>query len=352
VELAELGRSNDAVNYSSSDQTIYLNDDHPLFDGLKSKTNSTRLQKVVGEALAGSLLAIGYFSYNDVREDLIQGGKEVSEKVLRSAALYIEDEVEYHIRELEKKSYEGDTAFERAIVDAMQSVGLATRHEGGSGDSDGIIEITRPGQSPFRVSVEAKGSSSTVTHSDVKIGTVRDHMKKDDCDHAVVISRDFQLQGRGADEDSNLIDQVSDGDYDDVSILQLDGFKKMLKLHRKRGFTFNQIIDILDNQEHPENHVDHVYEVWQEMDAETGLVQAVLEASFRIQREENINDPTVGMILRDDDIQEMGDVQQEDIVNILSAASADTCMVQIDEDGRYYSIHQRPDQIIHEMSRA
>jgi len=352
VEMVELGRSNDAVDYSSSDETIYINDDHPLFDGLKNKDSPTSLQKVIGEALAGSLLAMGYLSYNDVREDLIQDGKEVSEMVLRSAALYIEDEVKYHIRELDQTSYEGDTPFEQAIVDAMRSMGLATRHEGGSGDSDGILEISRPGQPNFRISIEAKGSGDTVDHSDVKIGTVRDHMKKDDCDYAVVIAREFQLDGQGADEDSNLLDQITDDDYADVSLLQLDALKELLKLHRKRGFTFDQVLDIFQNEKHPDDHVDHVQDVWREMPAETGLVRAVLEASFRVQNDEDVNKPAVGMILRDEEIRDMGEVKEADIVSILSAASADTTMVQIDEEGRYYSINQRPDQIIEEMGRS
>lgn len=351
VEMAQLGRSNDAVDYSSGDQTIYINDDHPLFDGLKNKDSPTSLQKVIGEALAGSLLAMGYLSYNEVREDLIQDGKEVSEKVLRSAALYIEDEVKYHLRELDRTSYEGDTPFERAIVDAMRSMGLATRHEGGSGDSDGIIEISRPGQPNFRISIEAKGSGGTVDHSDVKIGTVRDHMKKDECDYAVVIAREFQLDGQGADEDSNLLDQIHDDDYDDVSLLQLDALMELLKLHRRRGFTFDQVLDIFRNEKHPDGHVDLVYDVWQEMPAETGLVRAVLEASFRVQNDDDVNKPTVGMILRDEEIRDMGEVKEEEIVSILTAAHADTSMVQIDEDGRYYSMHQRPDQIIEEMGR-
>jgi len=352
VEMAQLGRGNDAVDYASEDQTIYINDDHPLFDGLKNKDSPASLQKVIGEALAGSLLAMGYLSYNNVREDLIQDGKEVSEMVLRSAALYIEDEVKYHLRELERTSYEGDTPFEQAIVDAMRSMGLAARHEGGSGDSDGIIEISRPGQPNFRISIEAKGSTGTVDHSDVKIGTVRDHMKKDECDHAVVIAREFQLDGQAADEDSNLLDQVQDDDYDDVSLLQLDALKELLKLHRQRGFTFDQVLDIFRNQKHPDDHCDHVHEVWQELPVETGLVQTVLEASFRIQNDDDVNDPTVGMILRDEEIRSMGQVQERDIVSILTAAAADTNMVQIDDDGRYYSIHQRPDQIIEEMGRT
>ena len=108
VKFSSFDEADDITHYSSDDQTIYINEEHPLFKALnESNKLSDEFKQVFGEAVAGNLLASGYLGYHGVEDDLLDISKSITDDALRSAAGYIRDEIEYYINEIHDASLEG-----------------------------------------------------------------------------------------------------------------------------------------------------------------------------------------------------------------------------------------------------
>jgi hypothetical protein len=350
VHLAEHGRDKDAVRYH--DGTIYVNEDHPLFQSLKAKDLPNELIKVVGEALAGNLISSGYLSYKEVREDLVDESIDISEDALRTASRFIEDPIEYHKEQIQEMSYEGDTEFEEAIVDAMDHIGLEAEHYGDSGDSDAIITFGVQGDEPYKISVEAKGceeGNGPIDHSKADFSTAIEHMEADGCDHTLFVARDFQLEGQSEDSDSKLINHVEM--YDELTCLTVNALIEILDRHSKRGFSHERIREIMTAEVLPrdEELLELIETEWNKMPNETGIVKTVLKEARQQYMDETDDKPDIGMVryaLRDSG---QDSITKEKIRSVLSVAEADTGMVSFNPVDDTFSVHQKPEVIIKEM---
>lgn len=350
VYLAEHGREGKAVDYH--DATIYVNIEHPLFQSLKAKNIPDELMKVIGEALAGNLISSGYLSYKDVREDLIEDSVDIAEDALRTASRFIEDPIEYYKEQILETSYEGDTEFERAIVDAMNHIGLEAQHFGDSGDSDAIITFGVQGDDPYKISLEAKGcreGNGPIDHSQAEFSTALEHMEADNCNHTLFVAREFQLRGRSSEENSKLVNQVNM--YDNLTCLTVNALIEILDRHSERGFSHERIKAIMTTDADPRD--SDLFEVidreWNKMPEETGIVRTVLEEARHQYMEETNDKPDIGMVRYA--LRESGKetITKEKIKRVLMVAEADTGMVSFDPDDGTFSVHQQPEIIINEM---
>jgi hypothetical protein len=345
VKLAELGRSANAVRYEKEDKTIYVNDEHPLFEALQNKKDlPSDLRKVIGEALAGTEIAKGYLQYYDVRKSLVDDTKEITEQALEIAAGYINNPFEYYKDELEDKSHEGDDAFEEAIFDALNFLGIETEHLGDSGDSDAIATFPRPDKDPFKISIEAKGKEEgAVSHQEVNISTAREHMDHDECDHTLLVAREFTLDGpNGGPEDSKFLSQLRMNT--DVSAMDVESLKILLDKHQERPIPYPKLRDILTNQKDPDEVPAYIEEVQNSLPAEKEIVKDVLQTAFDIQKDDT-RSQRVGLIMAEVDIED------SEIETILESAQISTSgMVTLRDEGRYFSIHQKPEHVIRVMS--
>lgn len=351
VHIAEHGRDGNAVDYK--DGTIYVNTDHPLFRSLEADDMPNELVKVVGEALAGNLIASGYLSYKDVREDLVDDSIDISEDALRTASRFLEEPIEYYKEQIETASHEGDDPFEQAIVDALNHIGIEAEHYGNSGDSDAIITFGVQGNVQFKVSLEAKGKEEgAVDHSEAEFSTALEHMDSDDCDHTVFVAREFQLDGPPGVEDSKLLKQYRR--HDDLTLLTVEAVKEMLDRHADRGFSHERIKNIMTTDAEPGDGelLDVIEEEWNEMPEETGVMRTVLEEARQQFLDETVDAPDIGMVraaLRDEG---KDSIDKDTIRTALTIAEADTGMVSFDPDDNSFSIHQTPEQIMKEMDRS
>ncbi|WP_181691325.1 ATP-binding protein [Natronomonas sp. LN261] len=347
VELAEFEKTDSAVEYDDSDHAIYINDNHPLFTALEERNAPTKLRKVVGEALAGNEIAFGYLTFSGVRKDLIQDGKDISETALEIASRYIEDPFDYHKEQVKKMSHETDDPFEESIVDALNELGVTTDHMGGSGDSDAVAKFATPdNEEDIVISIEAKGAEEgSVSHSEANIATIREHMQQDECNHALLVAREFTKRGTEKNEDgeyvdSKLINQL--GMYEDVSAINIEAFQHLLETHRDTPLDHRQLQKILTNQKHPEELVGFIDECAQAMPAEPEVMYRVLEVAWEIQKQDD-RSQRIGLI--------MGEVDIDDnhVISILDAAQVSTGMVVLRENESKFSIFQTPNQVMRAM---
>jgi hypothetical protein len=345
VKLAELGRGANAVRYEKSDETIYVNDEHPLFEALEEKKNlPSDLRKVIGEALAGSEIAKGYLQYYDVRKELVDDTKEITEQALEIAAGYINNPFKYFKDDLEDKSHEGDDAFEESISDALNFIGAETEHYGDSGDSDAIVTFPIPDQDAYKISIEAKGKEEVaVSHQQVNISTAREHMDDDECDHTLIVAREFTLDGpKGGADDSKLLKQLRM--HDDVSAMTVESLQVLLDKHQERPIPHPQLKEILTHQKDPNEVSEYITQVHNSLPAEKEIVKEVLETAYQIQKDDT-RSQRVGLIMAEVEIED------SEIETILKSAQISTSgMVTLRDDGRYFSIHQKPEQVIKVMS--
>lgn len=348
VELAEFEKSNKAVEYDDADQTIYINDNHPLFTALEERNAPSKLRKVVGEALAGNEIAFGYLSFYGVKHDLLEEGKDISETALEIASRYIEDPYKYHKKRVKEMSHETDDPFEEAIVDALNEVGVTTDHMGGSGDSDGVAKFSAvDDKEDIIISIEAKGAEGDkkVSHTEAKIATIREHMEQDECNHALIIAREFTKTGTEKNDDGEYVDSkfISQLDmYPDVSAMNIESLQHLLDVHRETPLDHRQLRKILTNQKHPNELIDYIDECAQEMPAEPEVMSRVLDVAYEIQNNDD-RSQRIGLI--------MGkvDVGEQHVISILKAAEVSTGMVVLRDNDNKFSIFQTPDQVMRAM---
>ncbi|SFL67230.1 Histidine kinase-, DNA gyrase B-, and HSP90-like ATPase [Halogranum rubrum] len=346
VKFSSYDESDEITYYSSDDQTIFINESHPLFKALEeSNKMSNEFKQVFGEAVAGNLLASGYLEYHGVEQELLDISKEVSDDALRSAAGYIRDEIEYYINEIHDASLEGGSRYEEVIVDVFRQINVSARHEGASDRPDGVLTIPQAGSKNLRFCMEAKGSKGIVNHEDAKEATVTRHKEEAECDHAVVIAREFQLDGKYG-KDSALLREM-DGS---ASLLTNEAMEKLLRLHKRRRFTHQQIVDILTNDQHPDELVDYVGEIWQET-PEPGLMREILDIGWDAQTKNPVNKPAIGMVLGDENILERG-IEKQKVANVIEAVAVSTGMVDYDRGEQEFELFQHPDVILEQMMKV
>lgn len=381
------GADSDLAHYEAENHAIVINTDHTLLNALNQDSFPNSSREVVGEALAGQLLAIGYFRHNEVEESLIEGAVEIIENSARSAAKLIQDQPEYYGNRLSTTVQDGDEPFEQAVVDALLNLGLDVDHYGASDKPDAVVTISRPGQN-FKIAVEAKGGTSTsADHKEISISTMHEHADDFDCQHCVAVSSReiFQLRGNSETDDSSLIEQVND--HPDVSIMTIEMLREMLRLHQQNPYDYTQLKNIfqLNSPDHDdetqinlkkeiteENKQGDLFEArdgenrpllevadlpdlakawWRQMPRNEKMVRTILEVAKeqqdRFESEgSRTQKPRVGMIYNQE-ITEEG-IQDQDIEAVLSSASL-TGLATLGEDGKYYTIEQSVDEIMEKM---
>jgi hypothetical protein len=345
VMFEDFGHSGEIAKFEESEEVIYVNESHAFFQALKSEDVPDLIQKAFREAVIGPLAMSGLLKTHHVSDEVIEEGRRLSEQTLKAAARYVEDPYEMLCDKVETKSYEGDDPFERAIVEALDYIGLPVEHEGGSGDSDAIIEIVRPGEDNLRLSVEAKGKEDedeTVSHSDLNLSTASGHSFKDDCDHVLAVAREFQTTPQSGEDEAQLVTELNLEKHNDISVLTVEAIQKLLRNHRETPYNYEQLRKILTHQKDPDSVTEVVDEHWQELGIEDNVVESILEAAWEEQSDEGRVDPSIRMVYRHEKVRDL-DIEDNTVESVLLSAQAQTGLVQVDDED--YEIHQSPNVI-------
>jgi len=345
VGFATLGENGPVARYAPEERKILVNEDHPLIAALDDiGPKSKPLRHVIGEVIAGTQMAKGYLEASGISEAIVQETIEILEVALLSAASFVRDEVEEYIKEIREASYEGGAPFENAVVRGFRGLRLAATHLGDAGEPDGIISIPRSGQPVLRISVEAKGSKGIITHKQLSEATVSRHRRDQGCTNAIAIAREYQTEGRRGD-DSALLAETRDK----VPLITVEGIEKMLRLHRKRPFTYDAIVKILTTWKSPTELVAFVDQTWREL-PDLGLMKLILTVAHELIQRDEVNYPDPGMILADLRVQKRK-VQRSQVISVLQAIQVTTQMIIIRNTQDYqFELLAPPDTIIEALS--
>jgi hypothetical protein len=329
IDFATLGQDGPAARFDPETKKILVNEDHPLITAIDDLgPKSKPIRRMIGEVLAGTQMAKGYLEGRGVEQEIVNESSEIMEVALRSAAGFVRDETEEHIKAIEEASYEGDTKFEKAVVTAFRSLRLAARHLGDSDEPDGTIDIPISGKPNLRISVEAKGSKGIITHKDLSEATVSRHRRELGCTAAIAIARQFATQGI-AKKESALLRETKGK----VPLLTVAGLAKLLRLHKRRSFTYDKIEKILTTCTHPNDLERFIEDTWREI-PDIGLMRLVLQVAHDAMQTDETNLPDPGMILADPRIKKQK-VKREDIIHVLIAVQVTTGMLVIKNDKDY-----------------
>jgi len=346
IDFGTFGAAGPPARFDGNAREILVNQDHPLLASLDELgAPSKQMRRVIGEVLAGIEIGKGYLRARGVDDDIIAEVGEVIDASLRSAAEFVRDPVEEHIREIRDASFVGDTSFEKAVVQAFRSLRLAARHYGEADEPDGIIEIPRSGQENLRISVEAKGSRGVITHKELSEATVRRHSGEHACQNAVAIAREFAREGIGG-KDSALLRETRGT----VPLLTVDGIERMLRLHKRRNFTYDKVVKILTTWKHPDELVGFIEETWREM-PELGLMRLILTVAHDLITADSTNLPDPGMIVADPGVREKR-IRKEDVITVLQSVELTTRMITIVNPNDYRFELNAPVETILEAMQA
>ena len=348
IDFVTLGENGPAARYDAAEHTIQINEDHPLiaaFDDF-GEQRKKQLRRVVGEVIAGSKLAEGYLLAKGVAPEIVREIEELMDAAFRSAAGYLRDPVEEHIQEIEDASYEGNTRFENAVVNAFRSIRLVARRVGGADNPDGIVEIPVTGAANHRISVEAKGAKGVVTHAELRQATVARQQKESGCTSAVAIAREYQVEGRGGGHSALLRETLGK-----LPLLTVPAIALMLRLHQRRPFTYNKVAEILTTSKNPADLESFIEAKWREL-PDLGLMKLVLEVAHEKTVEQDKNFPDPGMLVGDSRLLARN-VTKDEIRHILEAVAVTTGMVVIRDKSNYeFSITAPVETILSAMTQA
>ena len=328
IEFRTLGVAGPPSMFDPETKTIVINEDHPLIASLDEIEASVQMRRAMGEVLGGIEMGKGYLRARSVPADVLRDVDEVLDSSLRSAAEFVRDPVEDHIQRIHDASFEGDTPFEKAVVEAFQSLRLAARHHGESDAPDGVIEIPLSGKENLRVSIEAKGSKGVITHKELSEATIARHNAEFQCQHGIAIAREFAKGGLGG-KPSALIRETQGK----VPLLTVEAMAQMLRLHKKRNFTYDKVAKILTTWKHPDESSAFINEVWREM-PELGLMRLILTVAHDLASGDATNLPDPGMIVGNERIRKKR-IPKEDVIRVLLAVELTTHMITIVDRNDY-----------------
>ena len=342
IEFVSLGEDSPASAYDPKTGTIKINEEHPIFKALDDlKKNARSIRQMLGEVLVGSEMNAGYLKQAGVTSQVVEDTKELLDIALRGAALSVRSEVEELIEKIEQASYEGGRPFEDAVVKAFRSLKIAAKRIGGADEPDGVISIIKAPMGVLRISVEAKGSGGVVTHKVLSESTVSRHRKKQGCQYAVAIAREYQEEGRPGKE-SGLVKETKGK----LPLLTTEGIAELLRLHEERPFNSAAIEKILTTWVHPSKLVKFIKSTWSKL-PDLGKIKLVLKVAEEQTGRQRVNFPEPAMILTDRRIIARK-MSKDEVINILRTIQIATGDIVFRSDGSFEML-ARPSIILKEL---
>ena len=228
VERKPLGAMKPISEFVLEENAFHVNSEHPYYSTILARTGQSRVAReflrtmdlfaISERLLEGHLLDIGLDDHHvteivDWREGLLK----------RLAAAY--DKGPRVIEEMHRLSYVGGTEFEKAVRDVFEDMGFVAQHDGASGEKDVLVMAT-VGPESYRLTVEAKGSKSTVNNREAHVGAAVRHRRKVNADHAVIVAREFAgFADRSGPENAALYGECEEAGG--VSIMETAALEKL-----------------------------------------------------------------------------------------------------------------------------
>jgi hypothetical protein len=347
-----IGPGQPAASFQPERAAFVVNPEHPLLRAIEEEfppACKKIILPVLHELLAAQLTLLGYLKSRGVDEPLIEDAKAFLDDLLVAVSSAVADEFSRHLRELDSTSYQGDKAFELAIVSAFESLGLTSRHRGGPGNPDGLLTINRGGQENLRVSVEAKGGvGENKDHAEIRISDINNHRVKLECHNAIVVARSFQEKGTAGQPESTLLVN-SKAVTPPVVLLPLGALKRMIELHRDAGFSRPMVQEILTTWRRPTEMVALVEKVWKSLPASRAEIQQILEVANEMMADKNVDQASISALADRPALRNV--LGERDLWRIMCSLSVLTRYVTIlDEVRQTFAVHAEPKVVLRDLA--
>ena len=123
----------------------------------------------------------------------------------------------------------------------------------------------------------------------------------------------------------------------------------MLRLHYKRPFTHDKLVETLTTWKHPDEVEDFVNEIWTTL-PNLGLMRTVLEVAWQHQIDDETNLPSPGMILGDPKVRALK-LPLQKLYAILETLVTTTGMVVIHDEQSYaFELRAQPEVILQALA--
>lgn len=331
--------SDEPVSFNSENNEIAVNEEHPLYQLLREENLQNNVRDTFSEVYASALLLVGYIRFNTDDQRSVDEAESLFDYALRSAAENFAREVTYLKNEIDQAIASDEKSLEDAIADTFRSIRFGEVNKAKKSQERYIELPISQRQNPCIAirSVGSQGQFRPEKH-DIKAMAPDPESK---FSHALCVAHSFG-------EDSVEVDQVYNNCPENVSLLTIDSVKKMLELHYERRFTFSQIKDVLDHSAHPSSLEERVEDIWNQS-PETGIIKAVLEAAYQIQKEREDVSPSYGALTV---MPEMEDYDRSEIKATVDALSVLTDRVHVSTQSDEFSLLDSPSSILEELGNS
>jgi hypothetical protein len=154
---------------------------------------------------------------------------------------------------------------EQKLCAAFTSLGCDCRPIGGSGNADGVAVagLSADGKGnprQYGVSLEAKSTrrdSGKVAASTVDVAAVIRHRKKEDCQHAIVVGRDFPTRETSAlahDIDDDREKTLAQGDPKTITLITIDDLAELVRLRPLKQIGLLKLRELFQCKTSSESH--------------------------------------------------------------------------------------------------
>jgi len=236
-ESAESG----LAKFDTQTGTIQLNGWHPFVITFHEEfTNKNARQPLELLAMAEILMEAHMYSIG-VRAEHIDEFLTARDQLLRTLANESGRQSPMAVARSLQEARNNPDMLEQKLCAAFTSLGFDCKPIGGKGRADGVAAAFVSADSKgnprhYSVSLEAKSKradAGKVAASTVDIAAVIRHRKQDECDHAIVVGRDFPAQ-----ETSALADHIEDdrqktaalGDLKTITLMTIDDLAELVRL--------------------------------------------------------------------------------------------------------------------------
>ena len=154
---------------------------------------------------------------------------------------------------------------ERKLCAAFTSLGCDCRPIGGKGNADGVavagLSADNKGNArQYSVSLEAKSKRKDhgkVAASTVDIAAIIRHRKKEECQHAIVVGRDFPATETSAlaqDIDDDREKTLAQGDAKTITLITIDDLAELVRLRPLKQIGLLKLRELFQNRTPSESH--------------------------------------------------------------------------------------------------
>lgn len=289
IDRLPLGENVTISELAPTEGAFHVNIMHPYYKAIhdvagQSKVGRELLRTVDLFAVAEKLLE-GYLHDIGIPDEYVDNVMEWRDGLLRQLARLYSSATDV-IAEMERTSYVGHSAFERAIASVFADMGFRARRDGRPGRKD-VLVLATVGRDSYSFTVEAKGSGYEIDNAKAAIGQAARHREDVGADWAIVVARRFSGFHSQKTHDAAVIGECRAAGR--VCIVETEALAAIHGAVQKFGYPLLLLRDVLRDIESPVEKMERITTLARPLEDFDYL--SLLEEIWRRQREEAEGEP-------------------------------------------------------------